>query len=226
LKVRLNWVEAEALEKENGTRLLADAHGILVPGGFGSRGTRGMMKAAEHSRTHGVPFFGICYGFQWATVEFARNVCALDGADSTEVDENAPHKVIYKLRDLLGVDELGGTMRLGRYACELVPGSVAQRIYGQDLIYERHRHRFEFNCLYEPALAENGMKVSGRSPDGKFVEIAELPSHPWFVAVQFHPEFQSKPLRPHPLFASFIEASYRHKTGQLDTVNVAAAANR
>ena len=160
-----------------------------------------------------MPFFGICYGFQWATVEFARNVCALDGADSTEVDENAPHKVIYKLRDLLGVDELGGTMRLGRYACELVPASVAHRIYGQDLIYERHRHRFEFNCLYEPALAESGMKVSGRSPDGKFVEVAELPSHPWFVAVQFHPEFQSKPLRPHPLFASFIEASYRHKTG-------------
>jgi len=226
VKVRLNWVEAEALEREGGSALLDGADGILVPGGFGSRGTRGMMKAAEYSRTHNVPFFGICYGFQWATVEFARNVCALDGADSTEVDENAPHKVIYKLRDLLGVDDLGGTMRLGRYACELVPGSVAQRIYGQDLIYERHRHRFEFNCLYEPALAENGMKVSGRSPDGKFVEIAELPSHPWFVAVQFHPEFQSKPLRPHPLFASFIEASYRHKTGQLDTVNVAAAANR
>ncbi|PYR78619.1 MAG: CTP synthetase [Acidobacteria bacterium] len=213
VKVRLNWVEAEALEKEGGARLLDEAHGILVPGGFGSRGTRGMMKAAEYSRTHGVPFFGICYGFQWATVEFARNVCALDGADSTEVDENAPHKVIYKLRDLLGVDELGGTMRLGRYACDLAPGSVARRIYGQDQIWERHRHRFEFNCLYEPTLAQNGMKVSGRSPDGKFVEIAELPSHPWFVAVQFHPEFQSKPLKPHPLFASFVEASYRHKTG-------------
>src|ERR671930_2089608 len=213
VKVRLNWVEAEALEKEGGARLLHDAHGILVPGGFGSRGTRGMMKAAEYARTRGVPFFGICYGFQWATVEFARNVCGLDGADSTEVDENAPHKVIYKLRDLLGVDELGGTMRLGRYACELAPGSVARRIYGQDVIYERHRHRFEFNCLYEPSLAQNGMKVSGRSPDGKFVEIAELPSHPWFVAVQFHPEFQSKPLRPHPLFASFVEAAYAHKSG-------------
>ena len=217
LKVRLNWVEAEALEKEGGNRLLDDAHGILVPGGFGSRGTRGMMKAAEYARNTGVPFFGICYGFQWAAVEFARNVCALDGADSTEVDENAPHKVIYKLRDLLGVDELGGTMRLGRYACELAPGSVARRIYGQDLIYERHRHRFEFNCLYEPALAQNGMRVSGRSPDGKFVEIAEIPSHPWFVSVQFHPEFQSKPLKPHPLFASFIEASYRHKVGQFET---------
>jgi CTP synthase len=214
LAVKLNWVEAEALERENGASLLEGAHGILVPGGFGSRGTRGMMKAAEHARVHGIPFFGICYGFQWATVEFARNVCGLDGADSTEVDENAPHKIIYKLRDLLEVDDLGGTMRLGSYACELVPGSVAQRIYGQSLIHERHRHRFEFNCLYEPALAEQGMRVSGRSPDGKFVEIAELPSHPWFIAVQFHPEFQSKPLTPHPLFASFVEAAYRHKVEQ------------
>jgi CTP synthase len=212
LAVKLNWVEAEALERENGASLLEGAHGILVPGGFGSRGTRGMMKAAEHAREHGIPFFGICYGFQWATVEFARNVCGLDGADSTEVDENAPHKIIYKLRDLLEVDDLGGTMRLGSYACELVPGSVAQRIYGQSLIHERHRHRFEFNCLYEPALAEQGMRVSGRSPDGKFVEIAELPTHPWFIAVQFHPEFQSKPLTPHPLFASFVEAAHRHKT--------------
>jgi CTP synthase len=215
LSVRLNWVEAEALEREGGHSLLAGAHGVLVPGGFGSRGTRGMMKAAEYAREQGVPFFGICYGFQWATVEFARHVCGLDGADSTEVDENAPHKVIYKLRDLLGVDDLGGTMRLGRYACELVPGSVAQQIYGTALISERHRHRFEFNCLYEPALAEQGMRVSGRSPDGKFVEIAELPSHPWFVAVQFHPEFQSRPLRPHPLFASFVGAAHAHKGGRL-----------
>jgi CTP synthase len=213
LKVRLNWVEAEALEKEGGAALLQGSHGILVPGGFGSRGTRGMMKASEYARQHGIPFFGICYGFQWATVEYARNVCGLDGADSTEVDENAPHKVIYKLRDLLGVDDLGGTMRLGRYACELAPGSVAERIYGTSQVWERHRHRFEFNCLYEPSLAQNGMRVSGRSPDGKFVEIAELPSHPWFIAVQFHPEFQSRPLRPHPLFASFVEAAHRHKTG-------------
>jgi len=184
---------------------------VLVPGGFGSRGTRGMMKAAEYARTRGIPYFGICYGFQWATVEFARNVCGLDGADSTEVDESAPHKVIYKLRDLLGVDELGGTMRLGRYDCELADGSLARRIYGQPLIHERHRHRFEFNCLYEPALAECGMRISGRSPDGKFVEIAELPSHPWFIAVQFHPEFQSRPLKPHPLFVSFVEAALRQQ---------------
>ena len=221
LKVNLNWVEAEALEKDAGGSLLENAHGILVPGGFGSRGTRGMMKAAEHARAHGVPFLGICYGFQFAIVEFARNVCGLEGADSTEVDENAPHKVIYKLRDLLGVDELGGTMRLGRYACELAPGSMAERIYGTSLVHERHRHRFEFNCLYESALREKGMRVSGRSPDGKFVEIAEIPSHPWFVAVQFHPEFQSKPLRPHPLFASFVEAAHHHKTGTPAPVSVA-----
>ncbi len=222
LKARLNWVEAEALEHESGISLLEGAHGILVPGGFGSRGTRGMMKASEFARERGVPFFGICYGFQWATVEYARHVCGLDGADSTEVDENAPHKVIYKLRDLLGVDDLGGTMRLGRYACELARGSLAERVYGTSLIHERHRHRFEFNCLYEPALLEKGLHISGRSPDGKFAEIAELPSHPWFLAVQFHPEFQSKPLRPHPLFASFVEAAYRHKTGQLATADVAA----
>ena len=220
LKVRLNWVEAEALEREGGSALLDGADGILVPGGFGSRGTRGMMKAAEYAREHVVPFFGICYGFQWATVEFARNVCGLEGADSTEVDENAPHKVIYKLRDLLGVDDLGGTMRLGRYECELAKGSIAERIYGTSLVAERHRHRFEFNCLYEKELADKGMRVSGRSPDGKFVEIAEMPSHPWFIAVQFHPEFQSKPLKPHPLFASFVEAAYRHKSGKLEHVGV------
>jgi len=226
LKVSLNWVEAEALEREGGTALLEGAHGILVPGGFGSRGTRGMMKAAEYARARGVPYFGICYGFQWSTVEFARNVCGLEGADSTECDENAPYKVIYKLRDLLGVDELGGTMRLGRYACELAAGSLAQRIYGASLIHERHRHRYEFNCLYEEALTTNGMKISGRSPDGKFVEIAELPGHPWYLAVQFHPEFQSKPDKPHPLFASFVEASHRHKTGQLDTAPVGERAYR
>jgi CTP synthase len=182
-----------------------------------------MMKAAEYAREKQIPFFGICYGFQWATVEFARNVCGLEGADSTEVDENAPHKVIYKLRDLLGVDELGGTMRLGRYACELASGSVAERIYGAALVHERHRHRFEFNCLYEQELTSRGMRVSGRSPDGKFVEIAEMPSHPWFVAVQFHPEFQSRPLRPHPLFASFVDAALRHKSGTLTPVSVSAA---
>jgi CTP synthase len=220
--INIQWVESEALEQEGGTRLLEGAQAILVPGGFGSRGTRGMMKAAEYARSHRVPYFGICYGFQWATVEYARNVCGLDGADSTEVDESAPHKVIFKLRDLLGVDELGGTMRLGRYACELAEGSLARQIYGAPLIHERHRHRFEFNCLYEPTLKEHGLRISGRSPDGKFVEIAELPSHPWFVAVQFHPEFQSRPLRPHPLFASFVAAALRQKNGQAVTAATVA----
>ena len=223
LRINIQWVEAEALEKDGGTRLLEGSAGILVPGGFGTRGTRGMMKAAEFARTHGVPYFGICYGFQWATVEFARNVCGLEGADSTEFDESAPHKVIYKLRDLLGVDELGGTMRLGRYACALAEGSLARRAYGTDLIHERHRHRFEFNTLYEQPLRDHGMVISGRSPDGKFVEIAELPDHPWFLGVQFHPEFLSRPLRPHPLFASFVEAASRHRLRTSGTVATAGA---
>jgi CTP synthase len=224
LRINIHWVESEALEQDGGARLLEGATAILVPGGFGSRGTRGMMKAAEYARKRQIPFFGICYGFQWATVEFARNVCGLDGADSTEVDEAAPHRVIYKLRDLLGVDDLGGTMRLGRYACELAPGSLARSIYNTDVIYERHRHRFEFNCLYEQTLAEHGMRISGRSPDGKFVEIAELPGHPWFLAVQFHPEFQSRPLRAHPLFASFVEAAYQSKLADAGQATVAKQA--
>jgi CTP synthase len=211
LRVNIHWVEAEALEEPAGERLLEGAHGILVPGGFGSRGSRGMMRAAEIARREQIPYFGICYGFQWAAVEYARNVCGLSGADSTECDPDAAHKLIYKLRDLLGVDDLGGTMRLGSYACELLPGSLARRIYDAETIHERHRHRYEFNCLYEKVLTEKGLVISGRSPDGKFVEIVELPGHPWYIAVQFHPEFRSKPLTPHPLFASFIEASNRRR---------------
>ena len=223
LKVNIKWVEAESLEEPNGPALLDDADGILVPGGFGNRGTRGMMKAAEIARERRIPYFGICYGFQWATVEYARNVAGLADADSTECNPDTPTKVIYKLRDLLGVDELGGTMRLGEYPCQLMPGSLAERAYGARLIHERHRHRYEFNCLYEPALLERGMKISGRSPDGKFVEIAEVPGHPWYLAVQFHPEFKSKPTRPHPLFASFVEASYRHKTSHVRSATESVA---
>jgi CTP synthase len=212
LKVNIKWIEAEALEEPDGPALLDGADGILVPGGFGNRGTRGMMTAARVARERGIPYFGICYGFQWATVEYARNVAGLTDADSTECNPDTPAKVIYKLRDLLGVDDLGGTMRLGSYDCALAPGSLAQKVYGADLIQERHRHRYEFNCLYERTLTEHGLKISGRSPDGKFVEIAELPGHPWYLAVQFHPEFKSKPTRPHPLFAAFVAASYQHKT--------------
>ncbi|HZP49245.1 MAG TPA: CTP synthase [Vicinamibacterales bacterium] len=216
VKVNIKWIEAEALEEPGSDRLLDGADGILVPGGFGNRGTRGMMKAAQVARERQIPYFGICYGFQWATVEYARNVAGLADADSTEVNPDTAAKVIYKLRDLLGVDDLGGTMRLGSYACELAPGSLAQRVYGAALIHERHRHRYEFNCVYEKALHEKGMRISGRSPDGKFVEIAELPGHPWYLAVQFHPEFKSKPTRPHPLFAAFVEAAYAHKTQERD----------
>ena len=214
LKVHIKWIEAEALEAPDGASLLDDSDGILVPGGFGGRGTRGMMQAAQIARERGIPYFGICYGFQWATVEYARHVAGLTDADSTECAPDTPTKLIYKLRDLLGVDELGGTMRLGSYACELTPGSLAARVYGTSHIHERHRHRYEFNCLYERTLTEHGLRISGRSPDGKFVEIAELPDHPWYIAVQFHPEFKSKPTRPHPLFAAFVEASYKHKTAR------------
>ena len=217
LKVNIKWIDAEALEAPGGEALVADANGILVPGGFGNRGTRGMMRAAQVSRERGIPYFGICYGFQWAAVEYARNVARLPDADSTECAPDTPTKVIYKLRDLLGVDELGGTMRLGSYPCELAPGSLAHRIYGTTLIQERHRHRYEFNCQYERPLLDHGLRISGRSPDGKFVEIAEVPNHPWYIAVQFHPEFRSKPTRPHPLFASFVEASYRHKGARATT---------
>ena len=208
LKVSINWVEAEALDLDGGEALLDGAHGILVPGGFGSRGTRGMMRAAEIARTRQIPYFGICYGFQWAAVEYARHVCNLNEADSTECREDTPHNIIYKLRDLLGVDELGGTMRLGSYPCTLAHGTRTYEAYGKTDISERHRHRYEFNRAYEKQLADNGMVFSGRSPDGKFVEVIELPNHAWFVAVQFHPEFQSKPRTPHPLFRDFVQAAH------------------
>ncbi len=227
IKVKLNYVEAEALEAHDGLRLLDDACGILVAPGFGDRGSRGMMAAAEYARTRRIPYFGICYGFQWAVVEYARNVCGLTDADSTEVTEDAPHKLIYKLRDLLGVDDMGGTMRLGSYACRLAPDSLAFRLYGEEIIHERHRHRYEFNCAYEKALTDHGLRIVGRSLDGKFVEIVELPGHPWYVAVQFHPEFKSKPLRPHPLFAGFVEAAYRRKMAmQGVAANVTAIGDR
>ncbi len=211
VKVVRRWIEAEELEAENADALLSGVDGILVPGGFGTRGTGGMVAAAGYARRTGTPYFGICYGFQWAVTEYARNVCGLAGANSTEVDENAPHKVIYKLQDLLGVEELGGTMRLGAYTCDLEPGSRAAHIYGAARISERHRHRYEFNKEYLGCLGDAGLRISGRTPDGKFVEIAEVPEHPWYVAVQFHPEFKSKPLEPHPLFADFVRASLENQ---------------
>jgi CTP synthase len=214
VRVVRRWVEAEELDAGNAASKLGSVDGILVPGGFGTRGTAGMVAAAEYARRTGTPYFGICYGFQWAVTEFARNVCGLSSANSTEVDPEAEHKVVYKLQDLLGVEDLGGTMRLGSYTCVLQPGSRAASIYGASEIRERHRHRYEFNKAYEGCLSEGGLRISGKTPDGKFVEIAEIPDHPWYVAVQFHPEFQSKPLAPHPLFADFVRKSLENRQGR------------
>ena len=211
VKVVRRWVESDELNSDNAEELLGGVDGILVPGGFGTRGTAGMAAAAEYGRKTGTPYFGICYGFQWAVTEYARNVVGLDGANSTEVEPEAKHKVIYKLQDLLGVEEMGGTMRLGAYPCQLKEGSLAARCYGAAEICERHRHRYEFNQEYEEALIDAGLVISGKTPDGKFVEIAELPDHPWFLAVQYHPEFKSKPLAPHPLFADFVRASLANR---------------
>jgi CTP synthase len=216
LGVDIDWVEAERFEdSEQPAEALAEADGILVPGGFGVRGVRGMLHAIRFAREAAVPYFGICLGFQSAVIEFAENVARLgDAADSSEFDFHegrGKEKVIYKLRDLLEVDDLGGTMRLGAYSCVLVPGSLAHKAYARDFVSERHRHRYEFNAEFDAPLAAAGLRITGRSEDGKFVEIVELVDHPWFLACQFHPEFKSRPLQAHPLFAAFIGAAYEHK---------------
>ncbi len=185
--------------------------GILVPGGFGKRGIEGMVHTIRYARENKIPFFGICLGMQCATIEYARDAAGLKQADSTEFDPQTPHRVIYKLRELLGVDEMGGTMRLGAWLCKLEPGSFAQKAYGKTEISERHRHRYEFNREYEKTLTAAGLRITGRTPDENYVEIVEAPEHPWFLGCQFHPEFKSKPLEPHPLFAAFIGASLEHK---------------
>jgi len=221
LRVDIDWVEAERFEEdETPDEVLADADGVLVPGGFGERGVRGMLDAIRFARENEVPYFGICLGFQTAAMEFGANVAELgDAADSSEFDFRNPgsEKVIYKLRDLLGVEEMGGTMRLGAYDCLLAEGSLAARIYRSERISERHRHRYEFNKKFEQPLVDAGMALSGRSEGGKFVEILELSGHPWFLACQFHPEFKSRPLDAHPLFASFIEAARRYRRREVST---------
>ena len=210
----IEWVEAEELDsRETAAARLQHADGILIPGGFGKRGIQGMIYAIEYARTHKVPFFGICLGMQCATIEYARDVSGLAGADSTEFDPQTPHRVIYKLRELLGVDEMGGTMRLGAWPCHIEKNSTAFNAYGTTDISERHRHRYEFNCEYEKTLTDAGFRITGRSPDGKYVEIVEAPDHPWFLACQFHPEFKSRPLAPHPLFFAFMGAAHAHRHG-------------
>jgi CTP synthase len=210
VKVHLKWVESEGLVGDRWQDSLKEIDGILVPGGFGTRGVEGMIRAISFARVEKVPYFGICLGMQTAVIEYARNVCSLE-AHSSEFDTTAPHRVIYKLRELLGVEEMGGTMRLGAYPCLLDEGSLAHRTYGVREISERHRHRYEFNREYEEILTSYGLRVSGMSPDRNFVEIVEIPEHPWFLGCQFHPEFKSKPTRPHPLFVGFIEAALRYK---------------
>ena len=211
LKVRLKWVEAEEMQNGKLESELSRVDGILVPGGFGIRGVAGMIEAIRFARERKIPFFGICLGLQCAVIECARNLAGLSGADSTEFDEKTPYKVIYKLRDLLGVDDLGGTMRLGAYPAVLAAGSKAKAAYGEDVAVDRHRHRYEVNQEFLPQLEAAGLQVTGISPDKKFVEIVEYPDHPWFLACQFHPEYKSRPLAPHPLFRDFIAAAHRQK---------------
>jgi len=214
VRVDVKWIESEELMDDDFEDRLRDFDAILVPGGFGKRGIAGMIRAIYYARKTRTPYFGICLGMQTACIEYARNVCDLKDADSTEFDLETPHPVIFKLRDLVGVEELGGTMRLGAWPCRLAKDSLASEIYGGvDEISERHRHRYEFNPEYRQALEKEGLVFSGISPDGKFVEMIELPRdmHPWFVAGQFHPEYKSKPLSAHPLFASFVKAAHENR---------------
>jgi CTP synthase len=232
LRLRVTWIEAEGLEQkhagDDGYReQLAGFDGILVPGGFGKRGIEGMLNAIRYAREEEVPYFGICLGMQTACIEYARNVCGLGDANSSEFDPATSHRVIYKLRELTGVEEMGGTMRLGAWACVLQPDSLASEAYGAAEISERHRHRYEFNREYEALLTGGGLRITGTTPDSTYVEIVEIPGHPFFLGCQFHPEFKSKPLEPHPLFHSFIRASYKNRLArQSAEINESAVATR
>jgi CTP synthase len=214
LRADVRWIEAESLESGDVERQLYDMDGILVPGGFGKRGIAGMLNAIRYAREHKVPYFGICLGMQCSVIEYARNVCGLADADSSEFNPATAHRVIYKLRELRGVEEMGGTMRLGAWPCQLVPGTRAHRAYGATQISERHRHRYEYNREYEPLLTGAGLKITGTTPDGTYVEIVEIEDHPWFLGCQFHPEFKSRTLEPHPLFREFTRAAYEYRCGR------------
>jgi len=214
LRVNVKWIESEELMDEDYESRLRDFDAILVPGGFGKRGVEGMIRAISYARRTRTPYFGICLGMQTACVEYARNVCNLRDADSTEFALDTPHPIIFKLRDLIDVEEYGGTMRLGACPCVLAAGTLAREIYhGTEEVSERHRHRYEFNPEFREALEREGLVFSGVSPDGKFVEIIELSRdvHPWFLACQFHPEYKSRPLDAHPIFASFVRAAFENR---------------
>jgi CTP synthase len=209
-QVEIRWIASDDLETADLDSLLGDLGGILVPGGFGVRGVEGKINAVRYAREYGIPFLGICLGLQCAVVEFARNVAGLDNANSSEFDSKTPHPVV----DILAgqdLEALGGTMRLGSYPCRITRGTKAEAAYGGELIFERHRHRYEVNPRFRRRLEDAGLVCSGESPDGTLVEIIELPDHPWFVAGQFHPEFKSRPDRPQPLFRDFIGASIAHQ---------------
>jgi len=212
LKANLSFVDAEEIEKHGPEKVLRDADGILIPGGFGERGHTGKVMAVKYARENKVPLFGICLGMQMAVVEFARNVLGWDDADSSEFNPDTGHPVIDLMESQKEITDKGGTMRLGAYPCKLAEGSLARKVYGEaDMVHERHRHRYEFNNDYRNDYEKAGMRLSGLSPDGSLVEIIEIPDHPWFIGCQFHPEYKSRPMRPHPLFRDFIRASYKHR---------------
>ena len=212
LEVEIGWVEAEGILRETAKGQLDRYDGILVPGGFGIRGIEGMIEAIRYARENRVPYFGICLGMQVMVIEFMRNVCGIADAHSAEFDPESKNRVFLKLRELKGVEDLGGTMRVGAWPCRMRPGSFAQRAYGTVEISERHRHRYEFNRPeYEEVITDHGMRITGETPEVDYVEICELPDHPWYLGCQFHPEFKSKPLEPQPLFKAFVGASYERR---------------
>ncbi len=211
LKVEVRWVEAQGVNPAEAHQQLSGLDGILVPGGFGNRGIDGMLEAIRYARENQIPYFGICLGMQTMVIEYVRNVCGIADAHSTEFEPAAKNRVFFKLRELKGVEDLGGTMRLGSWPCILTPGTLAYDCYGQERIDERHRHRYEFNREFDEPIQSHGMVISGETPDHTYVEICELPGHPWYLGCQFHPEFKSKPLEPHPLFASFVGAAGKRR---------------
>lgn len=211
--IEIKWINSEDLEARDAdlAGCFGDCDGILVPGGFGDRGIEGKIIAIRYAREHSIPFFGLCLGMQCAVIEYARNVCSLRDAHSTEFSPDSPHPVIDLMEDQLSVENMGGTMRLGVYPCRVTPETLTASAYCEEIIYERHRHRYEFNNAYRELLTERGLIIGGESPSGRLVEIVELKEHPWFVATQFHPEFKSRPTKPHPLFRDFVAASVKYK---------------